>query len=332
MTNIYLSIIIPVYNVEGYLRKCIESIISQDFQDFELILINDGSTDGSRELCEQYALNDNRIKVFHQKNSGVSVARNSGLEKAQGELICFVDGDDEIFPGSLNAIFNSIDKSMIEMIIARSFKFQNGDIEEEKYNFDQSYFKKQFEGFDLIVEKSYLRGSVCGCIFNLNFLKKNRIKFPEGLANMEDSIFISLVHLYIKQIIFVDQKFYLVKERSDSASRIWTFDKIYNLKNSISFINDFLAQNSKLSYEQINILHFSIYNSVSTIFNKLIYSLTFKNYLKILSLIKKELKGEIDTGDIRINKGKIKLLNTSLVLFSIIVILNRKIRIFFNIG
>ena len=91
-----LSIIIPVYNVELYLPQAVESVLAQSFRDFELILVDDGATDGSGEICDRYAGEDSRVKVIHQKNAGVSAARNAGVAAAQGEYIGFTDSDDII--------------------------------------------------------------------------------------------------------------------------------------------------------------------------------------------------------------------------------------------
>ncbi len=92
--NPKISVIVPVYNVEKYLRRCIDSILSQTFSDFELLLIDDGSKDKSGDICDEYVAKDVRIKVFHKANAGVSSARNLGLDKAKGEFIFFVDSDD----------------------------------------------------------------------------------------------------------------------------------------------------------------------------------------------------------------------------------------------
>ena len=103
--NPKISIIIPVYNVEFYLTDCIESLRSQVYKDFEVLLINDGSFDSSGKICDEYAIKDERIRVFHKKNEGVSSARNLGLIEAKGEWICFVDSDDWIEPNTLSSIF-----------------------------------------------------------------------------------------------------------------------------------------------------------------------------------------------------------------------------------
>lgn len=94
MNNPKISVIVPVYNVEKYLRRCIDSILAQTFTDFELLLIDDGSKDNSRDLCDGYAMKDERVRVFHKKNGGVSSARNLGLDNAKGEWVSFVDADD----------------------------------------------------------------------------------------------------------------------------------------------------------------------------------------------------------------------------------------------
>lgn len=326
MTNKKLSIIVPVYNLEGYLANCLDSILNQDFEDYELLLINDGSKDNSGKICDHYAVKDNRIKVFHQKNAGVSAARNLGLEKANGEWICFVDGDDELYSNALIAIINEADKKKSEMIIARSFKYEDKQLKGENYIYDESYLHQTFEGYNLIVEKSYKRGSVCGCLFKNNFLKKNELYFPLGLKIGEDSIFISLVHLYVKRISFIDEIFYLVKEREGSASRSWSFNKVLKMVDNINFINNYIKSHSNLSLKQRQILDYSIYGVVSNIFHYLYSCFSAKNYLKVIKAVREELKRELDTGNISISKNKVNFMNFSLIFFSLSVLISQKIK------
>ena len=101
-----ISIIVPVYNAEKYLHRCIDSILEQTFTNFELLLIDDGSTDNSNKICDEYAKTDSRIRVFHKANGGVSSARNMGLDKAKSEWICFCDADDSIKQYYLNTFIN----------------------------------------------------------------------------------------------------------------------------------------------------------------------------------------------------------------------------------
>ena len=106
MNSPKISIIIPVYNAAKFLHKCINSILAQTFQDFEILLINDGSTDESGAICDRYTLTDNRIRVFHKENGGVSSARNIGLRNACGEWIYFVDSDDTIYNDCLETLIS----------------------------------------------------------------------------------------------------------------------------------------------------------------------------------------------------------------------------------
>ena len=103
-----ISIIVPVYQVEKYIRQCIDSILAQTFTDFELILVDDGSKDHSGKICDEYAEKDKRIRVIHQKNSGAAVARNSGMDKASGKYFTFIDGDDYIVPTMLECLYKTI--------------------------------------------------------------------------------------------------------------------------------------------------------------------------------------------------------------------------------
>lgn len=113
-----ISVIVPVYNVENYLSRCIDSILAQTFSDFELILVDDGSTDLSGKICDEYEKKDSRIKVIHKENGGVSSARNCGLEKTKGKCLCFVDSDDWISSDYLKYLYFLIDKYNADIVSA----------------------------------------------------------------------------------------------------------------------------------------------------------------------------------------------------------------------
>ena len=115
--NETISIIIPVYNVEKYLNKCLNSVIEQTYKNIEVILIDDGSTDNSGKICDEYAKNDIRIKIIHQQNGGVSTARNNGLEHATGKYITFVDSDDYIEKEMIETMAKKIMKKNADIVI-----------------------------------------------------------------------------------------------------------------------------------------------------------------------------------------------------------------------
>ena len=123
-----ISIIVPVYNVEKYLNRCFDSILNQTFTDFELILVDDGSTDNSGIICYEYKTKDNRIKVIHKENGGLSSARNAGLDIARGKYIGFVDSDDFINKDMYKILFDTIQANNSDMVICDYYKVNEDDI------------------------------------------------------------------------------------------------------------------------------------------------------------------------------------------------------------
>ena len=123
----FFSVIVPIYNVEKYLSRCIDSVLSQTFADFELILVDDGSPDNCPEICDKYAQKDHRIKVVHKENAGLGMARNLGVEVATGDFICFIDSDDFIEEECLNAMYSAAEENKVDLVICDYYKyFENG--------------------------------------------------------------------------------------------------------------------------------------------------------------------------------------------------------------
>lgn len=129
-----ISIIVPVYNAERYLSNTISNILCQEFTDFELLLIDDGSTDSSGQLCDEWSLKDSRIKVLHQKNMGVSEARNSGLKIAQGDYIAFVDNDDLIHPQMYEILIGIAEKESADIVMSKECEVNEDNITFDTYN------------------------------------------------------------------------------------------------------------------------------------------------------------------------------------------------------
>lgn len=187
-----ISIIIPVYRAETFLDDCVSSILAQSFGDFELILVDDGSPDRCPELCDKWAATDDRIKVIHKQNGGVSSARNSGLDIASGEYICFVDSDDTLPVNGLQILITSIEQINVDVVFG-TFQFQYGDkllphasrLPEGKY-----LFKDVLKDFiDDGTLSGFLLGSACAALYKRNVIIANHLRFKEGLKNNEDGLF-----------------------------------------------------------------------------------------------------------------------------------------------
>ncbi len=186
-----ITIIVPVYNIEKQLSICIDSILAQSFKDFELILVNDGSTDKSGNICNQYAKKDKRIKVFHQKNKGVSSARNLGLNEAMGNWCCFVDSDDYVLPQYIESMFALIcdDAQLIISNIRYVEIIRDNTTLQEKFAIDY-----------MLNNNLFALSNPTAKLYNIKTVKENRIFFPVGINMGEDSIFLMR---YIKEVKFI---------------------------------------------------------------------------------------------------------------------------------
>lgn len=181
-----ISVIVPVYNAEKYLNRCIDSILAQTYTDFELLLIDDGSTDNSGKICDEYAEKDTRIRVFHKENGGASSARNVGLDNACGEWIAFADSDDYVFPEwlSIFIIAEDIDLSCQGMITDKPL---DKNIFQTTYSFE--FYGNTF-GFLQHAHAHQILGYLFLKIFKNDYIKANNLRFDETIKLQEDDIFV----------------------------------------------------------------------------------------------------------------------------------------------
>lgn len=219
MCNPQLSIIIPVFNIKRYLPRCLDSVIGQSVADFEVVLVNDGSTDGSGDICDYYAARDNRIRVFHKENGGVSSARNMGLEHSIGEYVWFVDGDDYINQCALEILKQWIaNHSKVDMFIFSARSRYSTDNTVEIFPSDQKnlrlYTCSRKNEFRILYEQYVMSAwKVC---YRGNFVRQFRF---EKLRLGEDILF-SMEALYGAEIIAVGSaSLYVYCQREDSAMR-----------------------------------------------------------------------------------------------------------------
>lgn len=216
-----ISVIIPVYNTETYLEECLDSIISQKFEDWECLLIDDGSTDRSSSLCNLYASQDSRFKVFHIVNSGVSAARNLGIAHASGTYITFIDSDDTVDKNYLSELYEAMRQVEAELIVCGMKLVRPSGTEINTAN--QGMVTIGDEDSDHFVElnrKFLLYGPVAK-LYHLDIIKSNKIKFPSGLQYGEDLIFNFEYLKYVTNIFVIDAPGYnyrILSEGSLSSS------------------------------------------------------------------------------------------------------------------
>lgn len=186
-----ISIIVPVYNTEQYLLRCFDSILSQSFTDFELLLIDDGSTDGSGTICDSYAEKDNRIRVFHKENGGVSSARNLGLNEAQGEWICFVDSDDELLPNGLQIMTDGISNE-VDMIMAGYHEFEGETLLTDTSKFGKDGLISRNDALLMMYpsESMPYMGYPWGRLYKRNLVLEKDLSFDVHIKIKEDTLFV----------------------------------------------------------------------------------------------------------------------------------------------
>lgn len=210
------SLIIPVYNVEKYLKECLESVLCQTYEDWEAICINDGSTDGSATILEEYAAKDSRFKVISQSNGGLSVARNSGLEAASGDYVLFLDSDDYLEKDALRIIADNLSDEDILCFSGRRFFDESGeyekadDLPKESFETGWEYYskhaldKRNF-AFVCVVLRCYRRA----------YLLENRLRFKPGIYH-EDNMFTPLACYYAKKVKIIPDVLYDYRVRGSS--------------------------------------------------------------------------------------------------------------------
>lgn len=209
-----VSIIVPVYNVEKYLKRCIESLRKQTLKDIEIILVDDGSPDNCPVICDEFCKIDKRIKVIHKQNGGLSSARNAGMKVAKGKYIGFIDSDDTANPTMFEDLANTIQKENVDFVMSDYIR-----IEKNEHHFLKTlsiaggkYSKEDIISLifpNLIMGSNIDYGpllSVCHCLYDSAFLKKHDIKFDEEVRWSEDNIFSSIVGYYAESFYYLKGK------------------------------------------------------------------------------------------------------------------------------
>lgn len=236
-TSPRISIIVPVYNAEKYLRQCLDSILNQSFDDFELLLINDGSTDNSGHICEEYAHQDQRISVMHQPNGGASAARNHGLDRARGEWICFVDSDDYIGPDYLTAFFDygHLAEDCLNMQGGKLVSDTNGEI------------IKSYVYPDLLADSSNMREVFCRYnflvssrpaekLFNKRLLDRIGLRFRPELTVREDAMFVYTYRTHMSCVKLIPTSEYYYRQafqRSTLCTRNHHYEVFLTLRRDL---------------------------------------------------------------------------------------------------
>lgn len=221
-----ISIIVPVYNVEKYLNKCVDSILNQTFKEFELILVDDGSPDNSGAICDQYAEKDSRVTVIHKENGGLSDARNAGIEVAQGKYLGFIDSDDYIAEDMYDILYQNIKKynadiSSVELISVYNDHFKLKDYSPEIKVLNQE------QAMQVVLEGTEFYAYAWNKLYNRNLFSE--IRFPKGKTFEDAFIIMKILKRANKVVVSNLEKYFYVKRQNSIMSSTFskkTFDVI----------------------------------------------------------------------------------------------------------
>lgn len=238
--NPSISIIVPVYKVEKYLNRCLDSIIAQTFTDWECILIDDGSPDNCGKICDDYAKKDERFVVIHQENAGVSAARNAGLDMAKGEYIGFVDGDDWIESNTYEIAINTAIKENADLVEWGCAL--NDGVKDYKYLIHP-------EGaFDLFNTQVQLWHGPCTKLIKKSVLSMYGLKFPQGIALAEDMYLSTKLFYYSKKSFGLSNCLYHYYQNPESATKLITIKKINDECTVVDELESFFKEEKASKY------------------------------------------------------------------------------------
>lgn len=218
-TETLVSVIIPVYNVEKYLNECVDSVLSQTYQNFEIILVDDGSADKSGDICDKYASTDSRIRVIHKENGGLSDARNCGLTELSGDYVIFLDSDDFLSETALEETVKVVERDRCDFVFfdALSFNDENRDYG-IKQNYVRKYTYESGKGLDVLekqLKNKEYHPSACLMLIDSDFLRKNNITFLKGIL-YEDMLFTYELYAKAEKVNQLGKSVYHRRYRAES--------------------------------------------------------------------------------------------------------------------
>ena len=233
-----ITVIVPVYNVEHYLSKCLDSILKQTYQNLEIIVVNDGSTDNSGGICQEYAQKDSRIIYIEKENGGLSDARNAGLDRMTGSYVTFVDSDDWIEQDYVEVLYNKLTEYQADVSVGNYYSYNedegmyyfhiNGDSYYEKVFDNVSIFENLYESQEM---KSFALISAWGKLYKASLF--DYIRFDKGKLG-EDGYMNQKLYLLVQKVIYINQGLYAYRQRSGSITKTWTEKWMHALVDAMS--------------------------------------------------------------------------------------------------
>lgn len=248
-----LSIIVPVYNLEDYLGKCLESVMNQDTGNVEVLILDDGSTDGSWKLCKEYSERYHNVKAYHKPNEGLSATRNYGIKMAEGEYILFLDGDDFLTSDAIENILNELEQNIpIDVLIGRYISYYaSTNIQEEcNYYLDKEVVRNSCKEAlleEILTGKTY-DWYACLNIVRKEFITKNTLYFKEGVC-FEDALWTPELLFSAEKVSYLERPFYVYLQNRRGSITASVDEGVYRDKLYVCEYAEEFCRKHKLSKE-----------------------------------------------------------------------------------
>lgn len=255
MNNDLISVVVPCYNVEKYLEKCVNSIINQTYKNLEIILVDDGATDETPNICDKLAKTDTRIKVIHKENGGISDARNTGLSVAQGKYITFFDSDDWVESDTLNIAYREITEKNLDLVIwgyVADFVDDNEKIISSRNTTLNGVCEKNGDASVLLSQKALgISGYVWNKLYKVDIIKNNELYFEKNVSLFEDILFNALYFCECQKILFLDYigTHYIQRNRITLGTK--RYDDIFELKLLACIAREDILKNFNIDAKSI---------------------------------------------------------------------------------
>lgn len=252
-----VSIIVPVYQVEKYIRQCIDSILAQTFTDFELILVDDGSKDRSGQICDEYAGMDKRVKVIHQKNSGAAAARNSGMDQAVGDYFLFVDSDDYVVPTMVECLYEKVVKEKADIAVCNYLYFFENDREKD---FSTSIKSEVLPGTEIFYNRKNERNyGIWTVVWNKLYRKETvgKVRFRFG-RYFEDEFWANDIYQMDIKVVTIPECLYYYRQHDESTMKQKSIQKNFDVIEAFQERIDIYLQKPEYAHQAYKVLIFSL--------------------------------------------------------------------------
>jgi len=284
-----VSFVVPVYNVERYLRKCLDSIINQTLKPIEIICINDGSTDSSPQILEEYAKKDRRIRVITQQNLGLTTARNIGLKEVRAEYVMFVDSDDYLAADMAEAFYNTIIKHKTDVVVCDVENIVDDSMDESKRNKEKQSYDTWFESFRL-ADGIYSVNTnitqqfapvVWNKLYKTDIIRSYNLRFPDKLKQ-EDEFWLWAYMLHCKNFYYINKKYYVYLHRGGSI-----MDTLFNSANALDILEQYKnIYNYVKRYKDITLYKSILAQTYIATANRRLQNIAVKLHLPLLEKVR----------------------------------------------